>query len=176
MKIFPQCSIKTLAECEPGQIVREIGYGGERRFALASDVVDSPDRALILLGEGGPEYKIFKNPKDCGVLCLSGEPIWEIDQFGPFEPRPRELYDQNGIVIRFADKWTMNVRAYSSQIRRGQGIYDFENGKLIDPSHEWPNSAIFGAWRLCLHDEGRPYSERIEIARFPHQVTKAGSE
>lgn len=166
MKIFPKCELLTLAACQPGQLVRDLESGEAGCFALVSDVEESENRALILLGEDGPNYTVINTPENYNVLAYHGEAICEIDQQGPFDPPAMALFNKNGCVIYSKDSLTMNVSSYVSPVRRDRGSYDLKSFCLVKPRNRISDIAVFGAWNLFLLDEENSGEERLDIYKF----------
>jgi hypothetical protein len=166
MKIHPSSSIKNLAECIPGQVVRDIAYGKDGKFGLVSDIADCTNRAIVYLSDHSAEYALITNPETYKVLAYLGETVWEIDQLGPFEPPMNSLFNKAGCLIRSSESWLLNVKyAFgSSGIHRVQ--YDLNLGKLFNYREFMSDVAVFGAWALYLLEEGEPSEHRIELARF----------
>ena len=166
MIIFPECEIKILGECKPGEIVRIIQPHAAGQFALIASVVDSDGRALILVQEVAPAYVIIDDPKRYRVLSYPGELQLEVDQEGPFEPPVRRLYEMNGCLLRTCDSWRMNVQSAVGGGRRDQGQYDLNRAELANPRYDVNDVAIFGNWALYFGPPGAPREERLKIASF----------
>lgn len=165
MRIIPDCTVKPLSECNPGQVVRNLSYDTSN-FAFVAESKDGGARFLIFLTDEGPQYELISEAYDHPVLVYSGEPVWEIDPNGPFEPPVRNLFNAPGALIRTADELFLNVVAYQGGIRRERGQFALGSG-IMGPYRDYHNNVgIFGAWRLSLHDEGTLFSDRTEVAAF----------
>jgi hypothetical protein len=175
MRIIPDCSIKPLYECKPGQIVRNLSYGREA-YALAATVKDSDDRALIFLTNKGANYELVQNAKEEMVLAFSGEAVWEIDQDGPYEPPVRTLFGMPGAITCTVDGWYLNA-SFSQGFGHGRLLQiDIKSGEASQFRERFSNVSIFGAWRLSLHDEGTPFSEKTAVATFSWKAPGATAE
>lgn len=167
MKINPNCSIKSLSECEPNQLVQVIDYGDlAGHFSLVADVVDQPaSRSLIVIDDGAPAFHIIENPEAMKVLAFEEEPTLTVDPFGPFEARPYRMYRAAGCVSRSSNHWQMRVREYFSDFRPRQGSLDLEKGMLINPVEESNSVAFFGKWCITVPAPEK-YASAIEVAKF----------
>ncbi|WP_435667815.1 hypothetical protein [Maritalea sp.] len=156
-----------MSKCKPGQVVRETGYRSEGRFALVADVPNSEKRALVFFEIDGPTYTIFEMDPSYMILAYGGTPIWEIDQFGSFETTPDKLYNANGCLVRDEGGYCMNVRNENTGYhRRPSRSFNLDVGTLEEFVEKFKNIAVFGTWRLFLHDEDLPFEDRIKIAEF----------
>lgn len=167
MNIYPACSIKTLVECEPNQLVRVVEYSGfAGMFSLVAKVIEHSDqRALIVFGDKQPAFHIVKSPEALRVLAFDEKPTLALDPIGSFEATAQNMYCAIGCVTRCKDRWLMRVREYHADFRPRQASFDLESGTLINPIEELNGAAFFGKWRITMPavDELSP---PIEVASF----------
>ncbi|WP_292051441.1 MULTISPECIES: hypothetical protein [unclassified Martelella] len=168
MNILPSCSIKSLTECEPSQLVRLVEYGEDAgALALVADVEGGEDaRALIQLNEDIPAYSIINDPDRYQVLAFEAPPTLVVDPFSGFDASPSRLFEAQGCVMRHHDCWVMRVNEYyGSGFRPRQGSFDLESGRLINPVTETRRIAYFGKWHITVpNPDGN--EKAITVASF----------
>lgn len=167
MNIYPACSIKTLLDCQPNQLVRVVEYGGfAGMFCLVAHVIDNSNlRALIVLGDEQPAFSIVKSPETLRVLAFDEKPTFAFDPIGPFEATAQHMYSAIGCVARSKDRWLMRVREYLTDFRPQQASFDLESGMLISFKEELNGVAFFGKWRITM-PAADELSAPIEVASF----------
>ena len=164
MMIWPNCTLKTLKDCDSGAIVRPVGYGATGTFAIACEVKDSENCALIYLEKEGPEFQITTRPEEVKLMEYDGDAILRVDQAGPFEGSPQNMYAANGCLLRSAVGWRMNVW-HAQRYRHQRAQYDFES-KMIEGVSDDLSIGTFGKWQLVLVNSARPHDPPIEIGAF----------
>lgn len=164
MIIWPNCSLKTLKECESGAIVRQVGYNATGAFAIVCDVKNSDSRALIFLEKGGPEFQVVANLEEIRLLEYTAESILQVDQAGPFEASPNNMYQANGCLLRGANGWRLNVR-YSTGLRHEGAQYDFST-KTLEHISDDLLIGTFGKWRLFLVNPDHVDNLSVEVGSF----------
>lgn len=174
MRIIPDCSIKPLSECNPGQIVRNLSYN-TTNYALVAASADGKANYLIFLTDEGPQYELISDAYDHLVLAYAGELVWEVNQDSLFERSSGNLFSASGALIRTVDDWLLNVEEYQARNRKNRGQFILGSGLLGAYREHHHNVGIFGAWRLFLHDEGTPFDSKLEIARFQWNAPRAAT-
>ncbi|WP_321337388.1 hypothetical protein [Breoghania sp.] len=174
MNIYPACSIKTLLECKPNQLVRVIGHNGfAGMFCLVAHMIDKSDqRALIVLGDGQPAFHVVENPESCPVLAFDEKPTLALDPIGSFEARAQHIYNAIGCVSRHKKRWLMRVQSYHGY-RHQQASFDLESGRLIEHTEELQNVAFFGKWRITMPAADK-LSPPIEVTSFEWKEPQTG--
>ena len=164
MIIWPDCTLKTLKDCRSGAIVRPVGFSATGAFAIACDVKDSEKRALIYLEREGPEFQIASKPEEFKLLEYYEEAVLQVDQAGPFEGRPLNLYETNGCLLRSAYGWRLNVRQLQGFYHEG-AQYDFAS-KMLERVRDDLSIGTFGKWQLVLVNPARPHDPPVEVGAF----------
>lgn len=169
MEIFPRTTVQTLADCEPGQLVRSLGYGEADRLGVVFDLAEVGEtrRGIVRLTSTPPVMEIDNPPEQTKVLAYVGKTVWKVDQNGPMETNARDLYDKSGVVIRNAETWLLNVTSPRNRDLSYAGFQlNLMTGEMTRYQEEFRGVAFFGAWSVFLEDEDRPFEDRWEIASY----------
>ncbi len=169
MIFWPNCSVKTLAKCESGAIIRPLEGPETGSFAIACDVKDDHRRALVSFKGDGPEFQIISNPDALEVLEYTAENLLQVDQAGAFEASLRQV---SGCLLRDSGGWRMNVRCPEGFSHKN-AQYNFLT-KTLEFMNGDSSIGIFGKWRLVFVNSDRPHDVPFEITSFDWEEQKKG--
>lgn len=168
MKMLPDAKVQNLSECRAGQLVRNVGYGGDGRIGIVFDGHEGEKtfRGLVEFEETGPEFSIWSSAEELPVLAYSANVILEVDPSGPLETRAGNIFDKIGALIADKDGWVLNLARSGTYGRRARGQLRLPTGKLENYRERYSGAAIFGAWSISLEDPDRLHQPRQEMVRF----------
>lgn len=170
MKVFPDCEIKMLSECSPGQLIRTLYFGQEGDFSIVCKPPHEGKVGVVWVDGDMAIFDMYDDADMKMVLAYKGDLVWEVDQTGPFEPPNNKIFDMPGCFVIANDSSYLNV-IRPDVIPKTKLQLNINDGS-IGPYNERPrSSAIFCAWKLFLEDYDRPTENRVEIATF---CVKAG--
>lgn len=173
MKFLPDAKVQSLAECEPGQLVRSIDRYESDRFGLVFQMVENGNemRGIVSLAESGPTYLVDQRPVEKKVLAYSGEVTFDVNQKDGFEAGADTIYERQGALSIASDGWALNVIAENGHgFRQARAHLFLPSGTLTRARDRYNDVGYFGAWSVYLENSSRAYESRIEIVKF--QVKK----
>jgi len=169
MTVIPACEIRSLTDCQPGQLVRPLNYRGDPDFAILGTVDGADSLAFIFMRDQGATYSVFPPADHIRVLTFEDQWFIEVDHRGPFESRARDMYEAGSCLIREKSRWVLNVWTEDHHRPFERALFDLTSAELTYSAADINNMAVFGRWTLYLGDESAPRERWRKIAAYAWQ-------
>lgn len=158
------CNLATVANCEPGTLVRDTERHGDGLFALVT-MLPTDEKAFIKFEPAGPTFRALDD--DAGstsVLKFDGETTWDIDHLGPVSPSAVGLANMEGALVFFGGKLLLNVRNIAENKNR-LWQYSLYDGMLTFADPFRTPRTSFGSWQLYLKNN-EPVAAYLPVAQY----------
>lgn len=166
MSIYPECEIRLLNDCEPGQLVRLINFQCGGQFAITASLPDSDGRALIIFQDNKPVFLTVSASDQKRVLNYGDKWFLNVDHRGPFEAPANTMHEARGCLIREESCWLMNVSLNGGRCARQLNLSNSQLGRV---SSQLTGIAVFGKWTIYLGDRSQSPDLWTKIFDFEYK-------
>ncbi len=158
MKFSPSIELKTLADCEDGEMIRFSDYGTHTQFAIVGALNNNSKRLFVYFEKGNVFFE-WQGQLDRTAVAFGKNYTVSVDPTGPYEGNPRKMFEANGVLYRAAESWLLAGTTRTAI--PGRRAYSFATASLTSAVDV--HDPVFGKWQLIIGDHQTPIEDRIVV-------------